>query len=77
PLVENTDIFVAPDIEAANILYRAILYFAKGESGGIVLGARVPLILLSRAETPETKIRSIAIGILLARSQQNKLRAAV
>ncbi len=77
PLVEKTDIFVAPDIEAANILYRAILYFAKGESGGIVLGARVPLILLSRAETPETKIRSIAIGILLARSQQNKLRAAV
>ncbi len=65
PLVENTDVFLAPDIEAANILYRAILYFAKGESGGIVVGARVPLILLSRAETPETKIRSIAIGMLV------------
>jgi len=66
PLVENTDVFIAPDIEAANILYRAILYFAKGESGGIVVGAKVPLILLSRAETPETKIRSIAIGMHLA-----------
>ena len=78
PLVEQTDIFVTPDIEAANILYRAILYFAKGESGGIVIGARVPLILLSRAETPETKIRSIAIGILLARHQAGKqLHAAV
>ncbi|MBM3802760.1 MAG: bifunctional enoyl-CoA hydratase/phosphate acetyltransferase [Acidimicrobiia bacterium] len=66
PLVEKTDIFVAPDIEAANILYRAILYFAQGESGGVVVGARVPLILLSRAETPETKIRSIAIAILVA-----------
>ncbi|MEW5978065.1 MAG: bifunctional enoyl-CoA hydratase/phosphate acetyltransferase [Acidobacteriota bacterium] len=66
PLVEKTDIFVAPDIEAANILYRAILYFAKGESGGVVIGAKVPLILLSRAETPETKIRSIAIAILVA-----------
>lgn len=66
PIIENTDIFLAPDIEAANILYRAITYFAKGESGGIVLGARVPLILLSRAETPETKVRSIAIGILSA-----------
>ena len=64
PLVENTDILVAPNIEAANMLYRAIIYFAKGESGGIVFGARVPLILLSRAETPETKIRSIAIGKL-------------
>jgi phosphate butyryltransferase len=72
PLVEDTDIFVAPDIEAANILYRAILYFAKGESGGIVLGAKVPLVLLSRAETPETKIRSIAIGILLARKQAGR-----
>ena len=66
PVVEATDIFIAPDIEAANILYRAILYFAKGESGGIVVGARVPLVLLSRAETPETKIRSIAIGALVA-----------
>jgi len=65
PLVENSDIFVAPDIEAANILYRAILYFAQGESGGIVIGAKVPLILLSRAESPETKIRSIALGILV------------
>ncbi len=63
PIVENTDIFIAPDIEAANILYRAILYFARGESGGIVVGAKVPLILLSRAETPETKIRSIALAI--------------
>jgi phosphate butyryltransferase len=70
PLVEDTDIFIAPDIEAANILYRAILYFAKGESGGIVAGAKVPLVLLSRAETPETKIRSIAIGILTAAAQK-------
>ncbi|HTT63730.1 MAG TPA: bifunctional enoyl-CoA hydratase/phosphate acetyltransferase [Bryobacteraceae bacterium] len=66
PAVENTDIFLAPDIEAANILYRALVYFAKAESGGIVWGARVPLVLLSRAETPETKVRSIAIGILTA-----------
>jgi len=67
PAVENTDIFLAPDIEAANILYRAIVYFAKAESGGIVIGARVPLVLLSRAETPETKVRSIALGVLVAR----------
>ncbi len=66
PLVENTDVFIAPDIEAANILYRAILYFAGGESGGIVMGAKVPLVLLSRAESPETKICSMAIGTLLA-----------
>jgi phosphate butyryltransferase len=67
PIVENTDIFLAPDIEAANILYRALVYFAKAESGGIVLGARAPIVLLSRAETAETKVRSIAIGVLAVR----------
>ena len=64
PVVENTDILLCPNIEAANILYRAILYFAKGDSGGIVVGAKVPLILLSRAETPMTKIRSICLALL-------------
>jgi len=70
PVVEATDIFIAPDIEAANILYRAILYFAHGESGGIVVGARVPLVLLSRAETPETKIRSIALALIVQHHQR-------
>jgi len=50
----------------ALILYRAIIYFVKGESGGLVYGARVPPLILSRAESPETKIRSIAIGMLAA-----------
>jgi phosphate butyryltransferase len=77
PLIEQTDIFLCPDIEAANILYRAIIYLAKGRSGGIVLGAKVPLILLSRAESPETKICSIAIGMLVARADTGmKLGAA-
>jgi len=66
PVVENTDILLAPNIEAANILYRSITYFAKAESGGIVVGARVPLVLLSRAETAETKVHSIALGVLAA-----------
>ncbi len=61
-IVEDTDIFIAPDIEAANIMFRAILYFGQGKSGGIVVGAKVPLVLLSRAETAETKIHSIALA---------------
>lgn len=70
PLVGRTDIFIAPDIEAANILYRAITYFANGRSGGNVIGAKVPLILLSRAEPAETKIHSIAIAIHVACAQK-------
>ena len=65
PLVEGTDVFVCPNIEAANILYRAITYMAHGESGGLILGASVPLLVLSRAEPPETKLHSIALGLLL------------
>jgi len=70
PVVEATDVFVAPDIEAANILYRAITYFAGGQSGGIIVGARVPLIVLSRAEPPETKIHSMSLALLLMHHQR-------
>lgn len=72
PLVEHTDIFIAPNIEAGNILYRSLLYFADAVSGGTVIGAKVPLVLLSRAESPETKIHSIAIAALVARTQAGR-----
>jgi phosphate butyryltransferase len=75
-VVEATDVFIAPDIEAANILYRAITYFAQGRSGGIIMGARVPLIVLSRAEPPETKIHSISLALLVQHHQRAASRSA-
>jgi phosphate butyryltransferase len=76
-VVEATDVFIAPDIEAANILYRAILYFAGGESGGIIMGARVPLVVLSRAESPQTKIHSISLALLVMHHQRQAVEAKV
>jgi phosphate butyryltransferase len=70
PIVENTDVFICPNIEAANIMFRAMLYFGQGKSGGIVVGAKVPLVLLSRAESAETKIQSIAIALLVQHHQR-------
>ena len=70
PVVEATDVFIAPNIEAANILYRAIVYFARALSGGIIVGAKVPLVLLSRAEPPETKLHSIALAKIMLRHQK-------
>ncbi|MEO8481692.1 MAG: bifunctional enoyl-CoA hydratase/phosphate acetyltransferase [Acidobacteriota bacterium] len=70
PIVEDTDIFICPNIEAANIMFRAMLYFGHGKSGGIVVGAKVPLVLLSRAESAETKIQSIAIALLVQHHQK-------
>ncbi len=72
PVVEATDVFIAPNIEAANILYRAIVYFARALSGGVIVGAKVPLVLLSRAEPPETKLHSIALAKILLRYQKKE-----
>lgn len=70
PIVEDTDVFICPNIEAANIMFRAMLYFGQGKSGGIVVGAKVPLVLLSRAETAETKIQSIALALVVQHHQK-------
>jgi phosphate butyryltransferase len=69
PVAGCTDIFICPNIESANIGYRCIIYFAKAESGGIVVGAKAPILVVSRAEPIETKINSIALGILIAHHQ--------
>ncbi len=70
PVVEATDILIAPDIEAANILGRAATYLAGAESGGVVVGTKTPLVLLSRAEPPQSKINSIALALLVMKHQQ-------
>ncbi len=75
PVVEAADILISPDIEAANILYRAATYLAGAESGGIVVGAKTPLVLLSRAEPPQTKIHSIALALLVMKHQQGSAAA--
>ena len=60
------DILIAPDIEAGNVLAKAITYFAQGEMAGVVVGARCPLILPSRSDTREAKLVSLALGVMLA-----------
>ncbi|MDA8202326.1 MAG: bifunctional enoyl-CoA hydratase/phosphate acetyltransferase [Chloroflexi bacterium] len=76
PVIGGADILIAPSIEAANIMYRSILYFAHGESAGVVVGAGVPIVLLSRAESPQTKLRSIAIAKLVAATGRSDGAAA-
>ena len=60
------DILIAPDIEAGNVLAKAITYFAQGKMAGVVVGARCPLILPSRSDTREAKLISLALGVILA-----------
>jgi len=70
PIAGCADIFICPDVNAANIMVRAAIYLAKAESGGLVLGARAPILAFSRAEPIETKINSICLGMLMTHIKQ-------
>jgi phosphate butyryltransferase len=63
-LAGRADILVAPNIEAANILYKALIFFAKAEEAGIVMGARAPIVLPSRSDSMRNKLYSLALGAL-------------
>ncbi len=62
----DADIVLCPDIEAGNILYKSLSILAKSQNAGIILGAKAPVVLTSRADTDETKLHSIALGVMLA-----------
>lgn len=66
PVAGKADILVVPDIEAGNVLYKSITYFAKCENAGLIVGAKAPIILTSRADSDKTKLNSIALGVLAA-----------
>jgi phosphate butyryltransferase len=63
-LAGRADILVAPDIEAGNILYKSLIFFASAVEAGIVVGAKVPIVVTSRSDTARNKLYSIALGAL-------------
>jgi len=69
PVAGRADIFVVPDLEAGNMLAKQLEYLADAQMAGIVLGARVPIILTSRADGTLARLGSCAIALLLARHQ--------
>jgi phosphate acetyltransferase len=60
----DPDILLAPDLEAANILAKLLTFLANSDSAGLVLGARVPVILTSRADSVRSRIASCAVAVL-------------
>lgn len=65
PVCGNADILITPDIEAGNILNKSMEYFAKAEKAGVIMGAKTPIILTSRASSDISKLHSIALGVLV------------
>src|SRR5262249_52881890 len=68
----DPDILLAPDLEAGNILAKQLSFLANADSAGMVLGARVPVILTSRADSVRSRIASCAVAMLVAHARQGK-----
>ncbi len=65
----DADILVVPDLEAGNMLAKQLTFLAGADAAGVVLGARVPIILTSRADSKETRLASCAVAALMARAR--------
>ncbi|MBE6016465.1 MAG: bifunctional enoyl-CoA hydratase/phosphate acetyltransferase [Lachnospiraceae bacterium] len=66
PLAGNADVLFVPDLEAGNLLIKAMEYFGHARKAGVIMGARIPIALTSRATAPESKMYTIAISKLIA-----------
>jgi phosphate acetyltransferase/phosphate butyryltransferase len=74
PVAGQADILVVPDLEAGNMLAKQLEYLAEAQAAGIVLGARVPIILTSRADSPLVHMASCALALLVAHSKRKVQR---
>jgi phosphate acetyltransferase len=66
PVAGRAQVLVVPDLEAGNMLAKNLTFMAHADAAGIVLGARVPIILTSRADSVRTRLASAAVGTILA-----------
>jgi phosphotransacetylase len=69
----RADILLVPDLEAGNMLAKQLTYLAGADSAGIVLGARVPIVLTSRSDNVRSRLASTAVMVLVAHARRRKL----
>jgi len=67
----KADILIVPDIESGNMLVKSFVYFAGGKVAGVLVGASVPVVLTSRADSDESKFNSIAVAVLMSGVQRH------
>ena len=72
PVAGEADILLAPDLEAGNMLAKQLCYLSNADSAGIVLGARVPIILTSRSDSAEGRLASCAVAVAYAHRLRGK-----
>jgi phosphate acetyltransferase len=74
PVAGDADILVVPDMEAGNLLAKELTFLANADAAGIVLGARVPIILTSRADNVRARMASCAVAALYARARSARAK---
>jgi phosphate acetyltransferase len=71
PVAGQADVLVAPDLESGNMLAKQLEYLAEAESAGVVLGARVPIVLTSRSDSAKARLASCAVMALLVHAHRH------
>ncbi len=77
PVAGRANVLVAPDLEAGNMLVKSLTFLAGADGGGIVLGARVPIILTSRADSLLVRLASCAVAALVAEARRAAATASI
>ena len=77
PVAGRANVLVVPDLEAGNMLAKSLSFLAGADSAGIVLGARVPIVLTSRADSVQARLASCAVAVLLANARREQAGKAV
>ncbi len=75
PVAGKADILLVPDLEAGNVLAKSLTFMADAEAAGIVLGARVPIVLTSRADSLTSRLASCAVAVLMVAAKKKALLA--
>jgi len=76
PVAGQADILIAPDLEAGNILAKQLQYLADAQSAGLVMGARVPIIVTSRADGTHAHVASCALALLVVHARDSQQHAS-
>ena len=77
PVAGRANILVVPDLEAGNMLAKSLSFLAHADAAGIVLGARVPIILTSRADSLLTRLASCAVAVMVAAARRRSAAASI
>ena len=73
PVAGHAQILVVPDLEAGNMLAKNLTFLARADAAGIVLGARVPIVLTSRADSVRTRLASCAVAAIYANARRGSV----